>query len=219
MKTLIIIAVVLVSPLVARAQNVNVAAIADDSNVMTVTTGVEYGFVAGVGYTRALRIADRQLLVGGDAALAWAEADPSDFRLSAGARMPLVDGARWKVLGGLAASVRGTDNDLGRFTAIAGDAAIVAGRYAARGFVAAELGIDTTLSTHITPSEMYRMDVYPDAKSGWYGATGSMLRVGLQGGVTIARYDVILRAGRLLDTAGQPALMPIYGTLGVAARW
>ncbi|HTL37779.1 MAG TPA: hypothetical protein VL326_31825 [Kofleriaceae bacterium] len=219
MKTLIIIAVVLASPLVARAQNVNVAAVANDSNLMTVTTGIEYGFVASVGYTRALRVQDRQLLVGGEASLAWAEADPSDFQLSAGARMPIVDGSRWKLLGGLAAVVRGTDNDLGRFTTIAGDAALIGGRYARRGFVAAELGIDTALTTHITPSEMYRMTVFPGAKSGWYGETGSMVRAGLQGGVSFARYDIVLRAGRLLDTAGQAALMPIYGTLALDARW
>jgi hypothetical protein len=219
MKTLIIIAVVLASPLVARAQNVNVAAIGDDSNLMTITTGMEYGFVASVGYTRALRVSDRQLLVGANASLAWAEPDPSDFRLSAGARMPLVDGSRWKLLGGLAVSVRGADNDLGRFTTIASDAAIIGGRYMARGFVAAELGIDTALTTHITPSEIYTMTVFPDAKGGWYGATGNMVRVGLQGGVTVGRCDVVLRAGRLLDTAGQGALMPVYATLALDTRW
>jgi hypothetical protein len=219
MKTLIIIAVVIVSPLVARAQNVNVAAIPDDSNLMTVTTGMEYGFVASVGYTRALRVANRQLLVGGDAALAWAEPDPSDFRLSSGVRMPLVDGSRWKLLGGLAVSVRGTDNDIGRFATIAGDAAIIGGRYAPRGFVAAELGIDMPLTAHITPSEMYRMTVFPDAKSGWYGATGGMMRAGLQGGVTVGRCDIVLRAGRLFDTKGQGALMPLYATLALDTRW
>jgi hypothetical protein len=216
MKTLII-TLILMSSIAARAQNV--AVVREDSNVMTVTTGVEYGFVAGVGYTRAVPVAGRLLLVGGDAALAWAEADPHDYRISAGAHMPLVDGRRWKLLGGLAAAVRGAENDLGGFTTLASDVSLVGGRYAPRGFIAAEVGIDTALTTHVTPSDEYRMTVYADAKSGWYGATGSMVRAGLQGGVTLDRCDVILRAGRLVDTAGQGALMPIYATLALDTRW
>lgn len=216
MKTLLI-ALILMSSVAAHAQNV--AAVTDDTNVMTVSTGVEYGFVAGVGYARAVPLAGRLVLVGGDASLAWAGADPDDYRISAGAQVPLVDRARWKLLGGLAAVVRGTDNDLGAFTTIAGDVSLVGGRYAPRGFIAVELGADAALTTHITPSDEYRMTVYDDAKSGWYGGTGTMLRAGVQGGVTLARYDVILRAGRLLDTAGQGALMPIYATLALDTRW
>jgi hypothetical protein len=54
------------------------------------------------------------------------------------------------------------------------------------------------------------MNVYDDARDGWYGNPG---------GITHGRHDVILRAGRMIDVAGEPALIPIYATLTFGTRW
>ena len=58
MKTLIALLVVLLAPLAAHAQDVNVAALDDGTNVVTVTTGAEYGLVLGAGYARVAAVAD-----------------------------------------------------------------------------------------------------------------------------------------------------------------
>ena len=219
MKILIAFFAVILAPLTSHAQDVNVGALDESTNVATVTTGAEYGFVLGAGYSRVTTVGDRPLILSADLALGWAEVDLDDFRLRVGARAPLVDGRRWKVIGSLAASVRGTKNDIGRMTNVGTDVAILAGRYGRRGFVAAELGFDAALATHVTHADAYRMTVYADARDGWYGAPGGMLRAGLQGGVSFGRYDVILRSGRLMDIAGQPAMFPFYATLGFDMRW
>jgi hypothetical protein len=219
MKTLItFLAVLLAWPLSSSAQDLNIAALEDGTNIVTVKTGAEYGLMLGAGYARVASVADRPVVLGVDLALQWAEVDIHDFRLSAGALAPLFGGARWKILGAVAASVRGTDNDLGAMTNVGTDVAILAGRYAPRGYLAAELGFDWAIATHIEHGDTYRMH-YADARDGWYRTPGGMLRAGLQGGISLGRHDVILRAGRLVDIAGEPATFPFYGTLTFDTRW
>ena len=38
-------------------------------------------------------------------------------------------------------------------------------------------------------------------------------------GVSFGGNDIVLRAGRLFDIAGQPAAFPLYLTLGYDRRW
>ena len=219
MKTLLLFALLSLAAPLARAQDINFAALDGDTNLVTVHTGAEYGLVLGAGYARVTSVADRAVVVTGDVTLGWAEIDIDDFRLRAGTLVPLVDKGRWRVIGGLALSLRGTNNDLGRMTNAGADFSILAGRYAARGFVAAELGFDWALATHVSHGDAYRMNVYPGARDGWYRTPGGMLRAGVQGGISLGRHDVILRAGRMLDVAGNPAMIPIYATLTFGTRW
>jgi hypothetical protein len=216
MKTLVVI-VIFCAASSAHAQVVNVAALDDDTNVISVNAGAEYGLVVGVGYGRVQSVADRQLVIGVD--LALGHADVANAMLSAHVLAPIVEGSRWRVLGELSASLRGAENDIGRFAMVGGDVAILAGRYAPRGLIALELGLDAALATHVTHAETYRMTVYEDAKDGWYGAPGATLRAGLQGGVSVGRHDLILRAGRMINPTGDPPLVPIYATLAFDARW
>jgi len=217
MKAAILLALGLsLTPLAAHAQDINFGALEERANLVTVSTGLEYGFVFGAGYARAL---SRDMVLGGDVTLGWAEADLGDFRLRAGGQARLFGRDRWHLIGGLAATVRGTRNDISQMINIGTDAVVLAGYYAPHWFVAGELGFDWALATHVTHDEDYRMAVYADARDGWYGNAGGNLRYGLQGGVSLSRYDVILRAGRLLDVSGNAPMMPIYGTLSVGARF
>ena len=219
MKTLLAFALLLVTPLSARAQDLNFARLDDGANVITVQTGAEYGLKLGSGYARVTSLADRPLVLSADLTLGWAEVDIDDFRLRAGALAPIVDGRRWKVIGGAGLLLRGAQNDLGRMTNVGADVAILAGRYAERGFVAAELGFDWAAVTHVAHSDAYRMTVYADARDGWYRNSGGTLRAGLQGGITLGRHDLILRAGRMIDVSGNPPLFPFYATLTFGTRW
>ena len=219
MKNLLLIVILTLVPVPAHAQHVNLGVLDDTTQVATVTTGAEHGLVLGLGYARVQPVAGRPIVVGGDLSLGWAEIDLSDFRLRAGALAPIVGGRSWKVIGGLTTTVRGTENDIARMTNVGVDVAVLAGRYARRGFVAAELGFDWAMATHVAHGDAYRMTVYSDARDGWYGNPGGVLRAGLQGGVSLGRFDLVLRAGRLTDATGAPAKLPFYGTLSFATRW
>jgi hypothetical protein len=220
MKTLVILfALLLAAPLTAHAQHFNVGALDEGTDVANLTTGAEHGLMLGMGYARAVSVADRPIVVGGHLTLGWAEVDIDDFRLRAGALAPIVGQGRWKLLGGVTATIRGTKNEIARMIDLGTDVAILAGRYAPRGFLAAELAFDWAMATHVGHREVYRTKVHADARDGWYRNPGGMIRAGLQGGLSLGRLDVILRAGRFLDTSGNPPLFPFYGTLTFNTRW
>ena len=203
----------------ARAQEVNLGALDQASNIVHVSTGAEYGFVAGAGYARVVPFLDRQLVLTGDFTLPWAGLDLSDYRLRVGALMPIVGSRRWKVAGGVAPTVRGTKNDISRMTGVGADIGIVGGYYARHFFVATELGFDWSMTTYVAHSQVYRSTVYEGARDGWYANPGGNVRAGLQGGVTFGRYDVILRIGEVRGVDGDPPLLPFYGTLALDTRW
>jgi hypothetical protein len=215
----IVAALLLAAPHTAHAQAHNFAALEDRTNAVTVTTGAEHGLVVGIGYARVLALADHTVVPFADVSLQWADVDVDDFRLRAGALAPIVGNGRWKLIGGVTSTIRGTHNDIARMINVGADAALLAGHYARHWFVAGELGFDWAITTHIAHSDAYRMDTYAGARDGWYGNTGGILRYGAQAGVSFGRYDVILRAGRLLDVSGQPPMFPLYATLTFNTRW
>jgi hypothetical protein len=223
MKRLVVIAALvilgLLAPTVARAQEVNLGALDQASNMVHVRTGAEYGFVAGAGYSRVVSFLDRQLVLGGDFTLPWAGLDLSDYRLRVSALVPIVGGRRWKLAGSIAPTLRGTKNDISRMTDVGADLGVVGGYYAPRWFVAGELGFDWAMSTYVHHTDAYRSLVYAGARDGWYANPGGNLRAGLQGGVSFGRTDVILRLGEVRDTGGAPPLLPFYGTLALDTRW
>jgi hypothetical protein len=221
MKSLIsvIAAVLLAAPLTAHAQHVNVAALEPHANVVAVTTGAEHGLMLGMGYGRVVDVADRPILLGAHLNLGWAEVDISDFQLRAGALAPIVGSRHWKLIGSATATLRGTENDIARMTTAGADVSLLAGRYSPRWFIAGELGFDWAMATHIEHDDAYRMNVYADARDGWYANPGGMIRAGLQSGLSLGRHDLILRAGRVVDVAGKPAMFPVYGTLTFDTRW
>lgn len=217
MKILLVL-VLLGLPAIARGQHLNVASLDGSANVATLTTGAEHGLVVGVGYARVQPVADRALVLGGELAFGLAEPDVSDFRVRAGALAPIAARGPWRLLGGATAILRGTENDLGRLTNVGVDLAIVAGRYARRGFVAAELGFDWGMATYVAHSDAYRRVVYEDARDAWHGNAAGTLRAGVQAGVAIGRHDLVLRAGRTV-AVGEPGLIPFYATLSLDTRW
>lgn len=219
MKALAFITVLVAAPLTAHAQAHNFGALDEGANLVTVTTGAEHGLVLGAGDARVASLADRAIVLGAEVALQWAEVDVDDFRLRAGALAPIVGRGRWKLIGGVTSMIRGTQNETARMTNVGADVAVLAGHYRRHWFAAAELGLDWAIATRIDHSDAYRMQVNADARDGWYGNPGGNLRYGVQGGITFARHDVILRAGRLMGLTGDPAMFPFYGTLTFNTRW
>jgi hypothetical protein len=212
-------AIGLLLPLAARAQALNFGALDDAANVVHFRSGAEHGFVAGVGYARVVPVFERPLVLSADVSLAWAALDVSDHQIRIGARLPALEVRRWKLIAGVAPTLRGNETAINRMTNLGVDVAMVGGYYARRWFAAAELGFDWALSTYIAHKDSYRTLTFPDARDGWYANPGGNARAGGQGGVSFGRYDVILRAGFVRDITGAAPLLPFYGTLAVNARW
>jgi hypothetical protein len=203
----------------ASAQEINLASLDEQPNRLSISTGAEYGFVAGVGYSRILPFLDRHLVLTGEATLPWASIDVMDYRVRTSALVPIVGTTHWKLAGALAPTLRSLESNVYSMTDLGVDASLVGGYYARRWYVALENGVDFALSTHVTHGDEYRMNIHMDAKDGWYSNPGANIRSGLQAGVAFDRYDIILRAGRVIDSNGEAPLIPFYGTLTVDARW
>lgn len=204
----------------ARAQEVNLATLDEaPANRVYLRTGAEFAFVAGIGYARAVSIAQHRLLLQGEVTVPWARFDTSDYQLRVRALVPLVSWQGWKLAASLAPTLRGTKNDVGRMTGLGFDGGSVGGYYAHQWFVAGEFGFDYTLTTHVTNSQLYRDAVYADARDGWYVNPGGNYRLGAQAGASIGRYDVVLRAGELREMYGARPMLPFYATLTFATRW
>lgn len=223
MKTLALSIVLstFLAPLSARAEELNLRTVAGDdtpANRVHLTTGAEYGFVAGVGYSRILPVLDRRIVVMGDATLPWAGLDLGDYRVRAGVLVPIVGKGGWQLAGALQPSVRGNHTKINSMTDVGLDTSLRAGYYARRWFVALESGVDLALTTHVTHTDAYRMN-HAGAKDGWYADPGANIRGGAQAGISIDRYDVTLRVGQVRDSAGDAPVLPFYGTLSVAAGW
>jgi hypothetical protein len=215
--------VLLLAVLAARtagAQEVNLARLGGEGqNRVSVRTGGEYGLVAGVGYSREVEALGRTMLLGADMTLPWAGLDAGDWRLRASALVPIVGGEHWKLAGIFAPTVRETTNDVARMTGVGVDVGAVGGWYARRWFAALEAGADWEIATYVKNSDRYRQIIYAGARDGWYRMPGGNFRLGLQTGLSFSRFDVALRAGRLLDVGGNSPPLPYYVTLGLTTRF
>jgi hypothetical protein len=203
-----------------RAQEVNLATLNEaPENRIYLRTGAEFGFVGAMGYARAVDVLGRRVLLLGEVTVPWAELDTNDYQIRAGALVPVLAWHGWNLAGSLAPTLRGTENDLGTWTAFGVDAGVTGGHYSRHWFVAGELGFDYTLTTHVTNSQTYRNTVYAGARDGWYVNPGGNYRLGAQAGASFGRYDVVLRGGILRDMVGNPPLLPIYATLALVGSF
>lgn len=208
------------APLAARAQDVNLSRLDDEpANRVHLRTGAEHGFVTSVGYARAISLLDRRVLLMTDVTVPLGGLDASDYRVRAGALVPIAGTRRWRLAGSVAPTLRGTKNAAGSLTSLGTDLGLQGGFYARHWFIAAETGFDWAISTHVTHSHEYRDRVYEAARNGWYAMPGAIVRYGLQAGASFGRHDLVLRAGQMVEVGGEKPILPFYGTLALDTRW
>lgn len=188
-------------------------------NVVQIVTGADYGFVAGVGYGRSVSVGARTLVVSAGAMAPWAKMDSRDFDVHMGATVGLAGRRQWRLVGGVGGSLRATENAHARMRDLAADGVLMGGYWTPGWFVTAEVGYDNAIATHIVHSDYYRARIHPDARDGWYADTGGNVRLGVAGGISFGRHDLVLRAGQARDREGHGQLLPAYLTLGLNLRF
>ena len=210
----------LAAPLTANAQAINYGTLdAQQPNAVHAEVGAEHAFVMSAGYSRTLELGDRPLVVGGMLTVPWAKLSLDDYQLRAAVSAPLVGDDKWRLAGRVAPTLRGTKNDVNRMTGFATDFSLFGGYYAPKGFVAASLGFDWAISTHIKHTDEYRRTVYADAKDGWYASPGGNFHAGLQGGLSIRSVELTMRLEHVRDVRLQPLLLPLAATIGANVHW
>jgi hypothetical protein len=193
----------------------NVARFGMEKNRAYTSFGLDPAFVGTVGYARVVRVMEHDWQLAGDAGLVTASMDARDFRARLGTQTSLL---RWRsvhLTGSAMAVVRGTDNAVYRGFNWGADVTGTLGVYRPRWFAAGELGKDKAIVTHITHSDWYRENFYPDAKDGWYLDAGGTVRSGITSGITIGRTELAMRAGWQRTERWNATTSPVYASLGV----
>jgi len=193
----------------------NVARYEDHRNHLLVTSGLDPAMVTELGYGRVFRAFGRDLQLAGNAGVVTADVDVSDFRARLGAQTWLL---RWRSLhftGSATFITRGTENSIYRGLNFGSDFTATLGAYRHGWFAAGEFGYDKAIITHITQSDWYRDNFYPEAKDGWYLDAGGTFHYGLTGGIALGRAEIFARLGWRRTERFNDLIPPVYGNLGV----
>lgn len=193
----------------------NVARFGTEPNRVYTTFGLDPAFVTSVGYGRVVPVKGHSFQLTGDVGVVTASIDTRDFRARLGVQTALV---RWRsvtLTGSASAVTRGTENAVYKGLNFGADFAGTVGVYRARWFAVGEGGFDKAVITHVTHSDWYRMNVYPDARDGWYLDAGGTYRFGVAGGVAMGRTELVARMGLLRTERFNQLTPPAYASVGV----
>ncbi|MBN2378424.1 hypothetical protein JXM67_01295 [candidate division WOR-3 bacterium] len=168
-----------------------------EAKTVYLNLGLDPAFVAGVGYAQSIPIPilNRNLTLTGEAAVPVLLPDLKDYQLQAGSRIPLIGYNNLVLVNRLNLKLSANQTWMFYATGFSLEEGILLGYFHPRFFVAGEFDYTKFLVTYYQHTEEYREEVYKDANDGWYGNTGGMLTVGLQGGFSIGRFELGLRAG------------------------
>ena len=151
----------------------------------------------------------------GDVGVVAAGTDAHDFRARLGTQTSLAHWRSVHLTGSATFITSGTENSIYRGINFGADLTGSLGVYRHRWFGAAEFGFDKAIITHVTLSDWYRENFYPDAKNGWYLDTGGTYHYGLAGGFAFGRTEVVGRFGLLRTERFNELSSPGYVSLGV----
>ncbi len=206
---------ILLSTLVAADAAGQWNVVRTDPSHMYAAFGLDPALVTTLGYGHAVSVKGHAFHVSGDVGVVTAHMDTRDFRVRLGTQTSLV---RWRSLhltGSVTAIARGTENTIYRGFNFGADVTGTVGVYRRRWFAAGEFGKDKAVVTHITHTDWYRTNFYPDAKDGWYLDAGGTFHYGVAGGLTLGRAEVIGRFGFLRTEDFNDLMPPMYVSMGV----
>ena len=193
----------------------NVARFGAEKNRAYTTIGLDPAIITSVGIASVGSLVDRDMQISGEVGIVTAKIDTRDFRAKLGIQASLV---RWRsvnLTGSATFITRGTDNSIYRGFNFGADLTAGLGVYRPRWFAAGDFGKDKAIITHITHSEWYRTNFYPDAKDGWYLDAGGTYHYGLVSGFTVRKAEVMARMGLLRTERYNQLMPPAYGSVGV----
>lgn len=189
--------------------------------LLHVNAGAEYGVIAGIGYHHLLPVKKFPIWVGGEFSLPLGNELADDFKVKSGVQIRLASISHFRFSARLQAVSRRYHNSSVAVFNFGSDVAGTLGYYRRHWFLGAEAGFDKAIVSHFKHSAWYKKNIYNNVVDGWYEpATGGNFYYGLQGGYSLKKNDITLKAGKLLqqDFNSQP-LLPFYGQLGVNFRF
>lgn len=198
-----------------NAQVINWSSFSDSKRLVAANLGLDHSLSLGVGYSYRLN-KKSPFLFNTELSLPFGNTVLDDFKTKIGAQFLLLNNGSFKGILSLQGIYRRYQNSMVRMQNFGSEAGAVFGYYRTKGFIAAQVGFDKAIVTHLKHSSTYREDVYADVIDGWYGpATGGNVVFGIQTGYSFKRQDLTLSVGRVLAQDFRPTpLLPFSLKIG-----
>lgn len=193
----------------------NVARFGSERNRVYTTAGLDPAAITTLGYGRVVQVSGHDFQLTGDVGIVAAGMDTRDFRTRIGTQTSLLQWRSMHLTGSATFITRGTQNSIYRGINFGADFSGTLGMYRSGWFAASELGFDKAIITHLTHTDWYRENFYPDAKDGWYLDAGGTYHYGLAGGFALGRSEIVGRVGLLRTERFKDLTTPGYVSLGV----
>jgi hypothetical protein len=198
----------------ASAQTLNPARFDHAPNVVSAAIGVDGPMTTELSYTRIL---DRRLALPFRITLPLAPG-AFDGGLSAGSQMAWIRESGFGLSGRFELAAKREQTHYADFTRLGASFSMLAGYFRDRGSIALDLAWEPGLFTNVRPTEAYRSQFYPGARSTWMVGGNGYLRAGIQGVLRVTGdTELTLRTGMAkTDHLGALDLLPFYAMIGVS---
>lgn len=199
----------------AAAAQWNVARFETNRNRVYSTFGLDPALIGSLGYGRVVSVFSHDFQVTSDVGVVTARIDTRDFRARVGAQTSLLRWHSLQLTGSATGIVRGTENSIYRGFNFGADVTGTLGVYRHSWFAAGEFGKDKAVITHLSHTDWYRTNYYPDAKDGWYLDAGGTYHYGLVSGVALGKAELVGRFGFQRTEDFNNLTPPMYLSLGL----
>ena len=219
MKNKLIILLILVGiSSILQAQTINWRSFSQQNQVVHIKAGWDYGLTYGLGYGYKL---DTKMPI-----LMNVEYSPpagknlfDDFKTRVGGQMEVLHSGPFSATAKVYCPIRRYENNQVQLMSFGGEFSGVAGIFKPRWFIAAELGFDKAIATHVKHLPA-GLEQNPGLQSGWYVPTGGNYFYGVQTGFSFRSNDITAKFGKLTSQGFKTApFIPLFTGLEYHRRF
>ena len=199
-----------------KAQVINWESVKKENRqLLGASLGMEYGLTFNLAYGYQLRSRAFPALITAEYSFPSGNQLFDDFKTKVGGQVSLIRYRHFQFSTRIQGVFRRYQNDLTRIVNFGSDMAGTLGYYRSRWFIAVEAGFDKAIVSNFKHSEVYKSQ-YPNVVDGWYQPpTGGNFYSGIQAGYSFRKYDLYLKAGKIVSQDFRTApTLPMYGQLG-----
>lgn len=197
----------------------NITQFGDRPNRIYTVAGLDPAVIGTIGYARTFDLIEMPFQFTTEVGIQAIGTNARDFRSRIGVQGALLHWRSLYVSGSATFIARGTENSVYRGFNFGSDFTATIGTYRRRWFAAGDFGFDKAIITHVTHSDWYRENFFPDAKDAWYLDTGGTYHYGAQGGLTLGRTEVVGRFGWQRTERFRTLTPPVYVGIGLGFRY
>ena len=211
---------VLIIAVNSRAQTFNWNNInKDKKNIINISASAEHGLIYGFGYNYKLRT-KLPVILNAEYSFPSGKNITDDFKTRIGAQVDWFHTGNFHFITKVQGVFRRYQMDYARLLNFGSDLSGTIGYYKSKWFVSGEVGFDKAIVTHFKHSDLYKQN-YPGVQDGWFEpSTGGNFYYGLQVGLSRKKFDVYVKAGKLIEQDFRTSPMfPIYGQVGVNLKF